>query len=566
VIIFKTISLKNFLSYGNVPTVWNLNKSPTTLVVGKNGSGKSGSLTDSICFALFGKPYRTINKPQLVNSINGKNCVVELEMSVNGTPYKIIRGIKPNIFEIYCDGKKLDQDAAMKDMQEYLETNIIKLNFRTFCQVVILGSAGFTPFMKLTSAARREVIEDVLDIGIFSKMNTLLKERISSTKEELKLISIQLDSVKSETESQKKIIQLIKNTHTSRLNELSTEIEQLQNQILVHKKQIDAISNKIPEEYKLKYTQNSKELNSIQDEISDLNFEINQSVNTISKIESMNKCPSCLQGISYEHKNHVKETFGKTVSDLKTKIESMRKHEQDLLNFILEYENIQNEYNSIISENKQLASIILKQIQEKQNTIEKIKSDTGDIDKELIILKEIANKGIRLIQREKELKLEKNLQDISQILLKDSGIKTAIIKEYLPALNSLINKYLSAFDFFVNFNLDENFNEVIKSRGRDEFSYASFSEGEKKRLDLAILLAFRQIAAMKNSAKINLLIMDEAVDSSLDLDARAKFTELLDTMKDSNVFVISHTDTSPDAYSSLIRVEKVGDFSTFSYM
>lgn len=562
---FKQLSARNFLSYGNVPTVWELDKYPTTLIVGSNGSGKS-CILDAVCFALFGKPYRNINKPQLVNSINQKNCVVELNMTVNGVPYKIIRGIKPNLFEIHQDGKMIDQEAAMKDMQEYLEVNIIKMNFRTFCQVVILGSAGFTPFMKLTTAARREVIEDVLDIGIFSKMNSVLKDRIAATKEETKLVTVQLDGVKKETESQKRIIDLIKKNQTTRVAELQADISDLNKQLQDCKTRLDYNQALLSQLDHDTYSRNNSEYESIQGKIQDAKFESNQLLSKIKKITSMTSCPSCLQGISHEHKDTIQEQFSKDIEKYTSMIEELTPKMDQLFQLVSSYEKQKTECDTLDIEIKREAGIILQSIKEKKLSIQRIESDTGDIELETQKLKTIASEAVRLIQREKELKEEKQLQDISQILLKDGGIKTAIIKEYLPVLNNLINKYLSAFDFFVNFNLDENFSEVIKSRGRDEFSYASFSEGEKKRLDLAILLAFRQIAAMKNSAKVNLLIMDEVVDSSLDLDARVKFTELLDTMKDSNVIVISHTDTAPDAYSSVIQVEKKGDFSFYSYI
>ena len=564
-IVFKKISLKNFLSYGNAPTSWNLDQYPTTLIIGRNGQGKS-VLLDAVCFALFGKPYRNINKPQLINSINQKNCLVELDMDVNGVPYRVVRGMKPNVFEIYCDGKLLDQDAAMRDMQDYLETHIIKLNFRTFCQVVILGSAGFTPFMKLPAHQRREVIEDVLDIGIFSKMNTVLKDRVSATKEELRVIGVQIDSAKKETEAQKRIIEVIKKTQTSRVVEIQLEVEELQKRLIEYKNRAAETTRLLQDLDHDSYSKNNAELEHLYGEIQDAKFESTQLLNKLQKIQMMDSCPSCLQGISHEHKDSIHsqfsadiERYSKIISELTSKIEP-------LYLVICTYEKQKAEYETILQEVKREAAIVLQSIKDKQSAIEKIKSDTGDIETESEKLKLIASNAIRLLQREKELKEEKQLQDISQVLLRDGGIKTAIIKEYLPALNSMINKYLTAFDFFVNFNLDENFNEVIKSRGRDEFSYASFSEGEKKRLDLAILLAFRQIAAMKNSAKVNLLIMDEVVDSSLDLEARAKFTELLDSMHDSNVIVISHTDTAPDAYSAVIQVEKQGDFSTYRYV
>lgn len=565
-IVFKQISLKNFLSFGNVPTTLRLNSHPSTLIIGRNGSGKSSINCDGVCYALFGKPYRNINKPQLVNSINQKNCLVELELDVNGIPYKIIRGMRPGVFEIYCDGKLLNQDAAIKDMQEYLETNIIKLNFRTFCQVVILGSAGFTPFMKLPAQSRREVVEDVLDIGIFSKMNGILKERVAATKEELHVIAAYIIGAKKETEAQKRIIEIIQKNQTTKVQELTGEIAHLTLEqttaIKRHRTLTDELSSLDYATHELNKIKRNELTNSIQNS----RLEIDRLTRKLKEITSLNKCPVCLQGIEHDHKDSIQQTFTSDIENLSADVDRFLLEYNPCVEQVQLFDSKVSALNKSIDQYKGEITRLKSAIQVKQQQIEKIKADTGDIETETLKLKEIASKAISLIQREKELKEEKRLQDISLVLLKDGGIKTAIIKEYLPALNSIINKYLSMFDFFVNFNLDESFNEVIKSRGRDEFSYASFSEGEKKRLDLAILLAFRHIAAMKNSAKINLLIMDEVVDSSLDLEARAKFSELINTMTDSNIFVISHTDTSPDAYSAVIQVEKHGDFSTYRYI
>lgn len=565
-IVFKQISLKNFLSFGNVPTTLRLNSHPSTLIIGRNGSGKSSINCDGVCYALFGKPYRNINKPQLVNSINQKNCLVELELDVNGIPYKIIRGMRPGVFEIYCDGKLLNQDAAIKDMQEYLETNIIKLNFRTFCQVVILGSAGFTPFMKLPAQSRREVVEDVLDIGIFSKMNGILKERVAATKEELHVIAAYIIGAKKETEAQKRIIEIIQKNQTTKVQELTGEIEHLTLEqttaIKHHRTLTDELGSLDYATHELNKIKRNELTNSIQNS----RLEIDRLTRKLKEITSLNKCPACLQGIEHDHKDSIQQTFTSDIENLSADVDRFLLEYNPCVEQVQLFDSKVSALNKSIDQYKGEITRLKSAIRVKQQQIEKIEADTGDIETETLKLKEIASKAISLIQREKELKEEKRLQDISLVLLKDGGIKTAIIKEYLPALNSIINKYLSMFDFFVNFNLDESFNEVIKSRGRDEFSYASFSEGEKKRLDLAILLAFRHIAAMKNSAKINLLIMDEVVDSSLDLEARAKFSELINTMTDSNIFVISHTDTSPDAYSAVIQVEKHGDFSTYRYI
>ena len=560
-IIFKTVSIKNFLSYGNAFTTWQLDKDKSTLIVGRNGHGKS-VLLDAVCFGLFGKPFRNINKPQLINSINQKACVVELEISVNGVAYKIVRGMKPNVFDIYREQKMLDQEAAMKDMQTYLEQQILKLNFKTFCQVVILGSASYTPFMQLPAHQRREIVEDVLDIGIFSKMNALLKDRTAGTKEELRIIDVKVDSAKKETQSQKRIIDLIEKNKSSRISEINAEISVLQEELAV-------VNNSISLLVAPNYDENNlirEKYNTVVDSIDSLKSAATQMQTKLAKLEKLKECPTCMQGISHEHKHHIKDMFEKDGASISEKLEEQFPSLAELGELLETAEKAERYYSVKQKELTDEKTDLDKSILYKKNQIKNLKEDSGDLDEEKEKMKLIAGEALKLISRRNELSEEKQLQEVSQVLLKDNGIKTAIIKEYLPVLNKLINKYLTVFDFFVNFNLDESFNEIIKSRGRDEFSYASFSEGEKKRIDLAILLAFRQVAAMKNSAKVNLLIFDEIQDGALDLEARAKFNDLLESMVGSNVFVISHTDTSPDAYDAVIKVEKRGDFSQYEYV
>jgi DNA repair exonuclease SbcCD ATPase subunit len=431
-IIFKSISWKNFLSTGNSPNKVLLNKSPTTLVIGKNGEGKS-TILDALCFSLFGKPFRNINKGQLVNSINQKGCVVEIEFEISGREYKIIRGIKPNIFEIYLNGEMINQDAASRDYQKVLEQQILKLNYKTFTQVVILGSASFVPFMQLSSLQRREVIEDILDIRIFSTMNTLLKEKINETKDEI---------AKAEAET--------------------------------------ILSN------------------------------LNQKLSTITEIQS-----------KITDKNIELSTRNSTVT---------------LLN---------------------------KQVKEMQAEVESTKTDTTNIDEEKRKLKDLAKSAMEKITTKTTLQEQRNLEEVASILLKDTGIKTAIIREYLPAMNKLINKYLQAMDAYIHFELDESFNEIVKSRHRDDFTYASFSEGEKMRIDLSILFTWRQIAKMKNSVNTNLLLLDEIFDSSLDTAGTDYFLNLMNQFgENTNIFVISHKgDQLFEKFRSVIKFEKRNDFS-----
>lgn len=564
-IIFKTITARNFLSYGNSPTTWLLDKHDSTLIVGKNGHGKS-VLLDLVCFAIFGKPYRSINKPQLINAINGKNCVTELELTVDGVLYKIIRGMKPNIFEVYRDGKMLDQDAAMKDTQEYLEQTILKLNYKTFCQVVILGSASFTPFMQLPSHQRREVVEDVLDIGIFSKMNSVLKERISSNKEEARIIEVKVDSAKKETVAQKKIIQLIEKNTSSRIAEIDAEKFMFENELVIINDVLTSLNDDLSKIDTASYIRMEKECNTLLNKVDDAKLAISQIKSKLSKFDKLSECPTCLQGVGHEHKSIINLQFSKEQIELQDFIDDKTPVLDTMRNELLVINNRTISIEDKIKTARNNKVSTEDKIKEKIHQIDRIQQDTGDLEDEKTRLKDIAREALIHINRSNELSDERQLQEISTVLLRDNGIKTAIIREYLPVLNKLINKYLQVFDFFVNFNLDESFTEQIKSRGRDDFSYANFSEGEKRKIDLSILLAFRQIAAMKNSAKVNLLLFDEIADSSFDLDARAKFNDLLAEMSDSNVFVISHTDTAPDAYSAVIKVEKRGDFSQYAYV
>lgn len=564
-IIFKKITARNFLSYGNTPTTWNLDKHASTLIVGKNGHGKS-VLLDLVCFTIFGKPYRNINKPQLINSINGKNCFTELEFTVDNIPYKIIRGMKPNIFEVYRDNKMLDQDAAMKDTQEILEQTILKLNYKTFCQVVILGSASFTPFMQLPSHQRREVIEDVLDISIFSKMNLILKDRISANKEETRIINVKLDSAKKETISQKKIIQLIEKNTSSRIAEIEQEKNNLDAQLIETNNDLLTLNISLGEINSENNIALVKDYNELLLKVEDSKISLSQIKSKLNKLDNLSECPTCLQGVGHEHKKTINLQFSDEQIELQNFIDNNEVKLKELNSAIEEVNKERNSFENQIKTKGDLKVSIETKIEEKILQISRIREDTSDLENEKTRLKEIATEALGYIRRSNELAEERQLQDISTVLLKDNGIKTAIIREYLPVLNKLINKYLQLFDFFVNFNLDESFSEQIKSRGRDDFSYANFSEGEKRKIDLAILLSFRQIAAMKNSAKVNLLLFDEIADSSFDLDARAKFNELLAEMSDSNVFVISHTDTSPDAYEAVIKVEKRGDFSQYNYV
>ena len=565
-IVFKSISWKNFLSTGNTANKVDLNKDPTTLIVGKNGEGKS-TILDALTFSLFNKPFRDVNKGQLVNSINQKNCVVEIEFSIGTAEYKVIRGMKPNIFEIYQNGNLINQDSAAKDYQAVLEQQILKLNYKTFTQVVILGSASFVPFMQLPSGQRREVIEDILDIKIFSTMNSLLKERISETKEEIKSLDTDLRIITEQAKSQKNLIESLQNSKDQNVKVIKDKIDSNIAEIN-DKTQIVDLLNKDVEELNQKLSSKSdvdKNIELCKTNMNKLQQKMAQADEHIEFFTGNQTCPSCEQGIQHEHKDkiiqkisHEKQELNNGISTLNsayTKLSQDLQDKQDLLKQI-------QDKNILISTEINAMNMLIKANKEYEKEIEEM-SIHGNIETEKETLKKLANEALEKNNVKMEYMKQKNLQDIASVLLKDTGIKTTIIKEYLPAMNKLINKYLSAMDFFVKFDLDESFNEKIKSRFRDEFTYASFSEGEKMRIDLAILFTWRQIAKMKNSVNTNLLILDEIFDSSLDVAGTDYFLSVMNQLgENSNVFVISHKgDVMVDKFKNNIRFEKTNDFS-----
>lgn len=566
-IIFKSIEWKNFLSTGNSANKVLLDKSPTTLIIGKNGEGKS-TILDALCFALFGKPFRNINKNQLINSINGKGTLVTIDLSINNKEYKIIRGIKPNKFEIWCDDVLMNQDAAAKDYQKVLEQQILKLNYKTFTQVVILGSASFVPFMQLSPSQRREVIEDILDIRIFSTMNQLLKEKVNDTKAEIVRIENEIKNAKTKVDGQNVLIKTLTTAKSEAIESLLSKVEANNEEILRSESQVVSTLAEIAA------LQSRVEKKSVVD--NDIETAKGWKSKLLTKIETWKHqeeffsensvCPSCTQGIPHEHKESV-------LHDLNVKIADENKR-------IAELETVLTRLNTDLSE----MNNVLKQITDKNITVstfnaniamlnkmnaslklevENARADTANVDEEKRKLKELAKDALEKINKKTELQEHRNLEEAANLLLKDTGIKTAIIREYLPVMNKLINKYLQAMDAYIHFELDESFNEIVKSRHRDDFTYASFSEGEKMRIDLAILFTWRQIAKMKNSVNTNLLLLDEIFDSSLDTAGTDYFLNLMNTLGDnSNVFVISHKgDQLFDKFRSVIKFEKVNDFS-----
>ena len=564
-IFFKTLRWKNFLSTGNVFTEIDLCKSTTTLIVGENGAGKS-TILDALTFALFGKPFRKVNKPQLLNSITRKDLVVEIEFNINKTEYKIIRGQKPNIFEVYQNDSLINQSAEMRDYQEVLEKQILKLNFKSFCQVVVLGSATFTPFMQLPSGQRREVIEDLLDLQIFTTMNSLLKDRVQQNNEEL--INITAD--------QKVIMEKIK------LIQKHLEEKQSNNEKLITEKVelIEETNTKISD-LDSKYWQYDRKINELKESIEDkesITSKINKLTqlkhkieakkalieNDIKFFENHDGCPTCKQTIDENFK----------VQTLDTKKDEIDKIETGLVELYKQYEEANDRLTSIMDLTTEINNNNMEQYKCK-NQIDTLIKYREQLEREISNINQVqeADESEKHTELQEEMELvanrynesmdEKQILSAASMLLKDGGIKARIIKQYVPVINKLINKYLSSMDFFVQFELDEEFNETIKSRFRDEFSYASFSEGEKMRINLAILFTWRAVAKLRNSVSTNLLILDEVMDSSLDSNGTEEFLKIiLQLVQDTNTFIISHkTDQLYDKFSNIIRFEKKQNFS-----
>jgi len=563
-IYFKKIRWKNLLSTGNVFTEIDLCGRDTTLIVGTNGAGKS-TLLDALSFGLFGKPFRKINKPQLVNSITEKNCVVELEFSIGSNQYKIIRGIKPNIFEVYQNDNLLNQSAEVKDYQEILEKQILKVNHKTFNQVVILGSATFQPFMQLPGGQRRDVIEDLLDLQIFTTMNSLLKdkilfnnENINSVVSEKKLIESKIEMTKEhlkelQTNNDKLIEEkqeLLKDTF-NQLAELNAkhvlieeDIEKLQSQI----EDNDSISKKISKLSKLRHQ--------IEAKASLLNDDV-------KFFHDHKNCPTCKQDIEEDFRENT----------IASKMIEIREIDNGLELLSKEYEAANDRLKEIMEINSKIQSFQMEKIELNTNInsmtryCKQLQKDIRDIHE-----KHTAEKDIKIVDFENtlkeiedkynELSEEKNVLAVASSMLKDGGIKAKIIKQYIPVINKLINKYLSSMDFFVSFELNEEFNESIKSRHRDDFTYASFSEGEKQKIDLALLFTWRAVAKLRNSINTNLLIMDEVFDSSLDQNATDYLMNIIrDISKDSNIFIISHKEHMNEKFTNVLRFQKHKNFS-----
>ena len=564
-ITFRTVKWKNFLSTGNQFTEIQLDYAPTTLIIGENGAGKS-TILDALCFVLFNKPFRNISKSQLVNSVNGNGTIVEVEFNVNNKDVKVVRGIKPNKFEVWIGDTMINQDANARDYQKHLEQQILGLNYRSFTQVVILGSSTFVPFMQLSTKARREVVEDILDIKIFSLMNFLLKNKNKTLLEDIRDVEYNFDLTKEKVTLQEKFIEEVVNNKSAIVAENQQKLWDNRSTIDFRKDDVKALeidndNLSYDAEERVKVEQKLKKLTQTEAALQNRKSEHDRQ---IKFFKDNDECPSCEQPITESTKQTQIESRTTKIRDIEngiTDLQRMESEEQDRLQSIL------TDLETIRKNDVEKAKI-LSSIAELEKFNAKLEKDieayqSGSVSEEdKIKLAELKGKINAIGEQKTKLNEDKFYIDVARNLLQDTGIKTKIVKQYLPIMNKLVNTYLSSMDFFVNFNIDENFNETIKSRFRDEFSYASFSEGEKMRIDLALLFTWRAIAKMKNSTNTNLLILDEIFDSSLDNTGTDDFLKILNTFDKQNVFVISHKqDMLFDKFRNIIQFKKEQNFS-----
>ena len=565
-ILFEKIRWKNFLSTGNQYTEINLRKDSTTLIVGTNGAGKS-TVLDALTFALFGKPFRKINKPQLPNSTNEKDCRVEVEFSIGNTDWKVIRGIKPNVFEIWRNDSPLDQSAAALDQQKWLEQNVLKMNYKSFTQIVILGSSTFVPFMQLSASHRREVIEDLLDIKIFSSMNTIIKDKIRQSREDIKVLDLKKQTLKEKSEMQKNFIEQLENSGNENIDSNKKKILELNTEVDQYMK-----LNSVTEEEVFARTKEQEHVTGATDKLrklGNLKGKISQKVSTITKEHKFftenTVCPTCDQAIE--------ETFRiNRINDAQTKAKELQSGYKELEEAIKEEEERERQFttlsqeisklNNDVSQNNARISGCQRQIRNLESEVQKLTDQLANRNTEHEKL-ETFKDNLKTTYDELVSKKDTiNYYDFSYSLLKDGGVKSKIIKKYLPLINQQVNRYLQMMDFYINFTLDEEFNETVQSPIHENFSYSSFSEGEKMRIDLALLFTWREVARMKNSVNTNLLIMDEVFDSSLDGFGTEEFMKIIRfVIKDANIFIISHKESLYDKFLHVTKFEKVKGFS-----
>ena len=565
-ILFERIRWKNFLSTGNQFTEVSLCDNVTSLIIGTNGAGKS-TILDALCFSLFGKPFRKINKPQLINSTNEKDCRVEIEFTLSGTQWKIIRGIKPAIFEIWKSGSLMDQASSAVDQQKWFEQNVLKMNFKSFTQIVILGSSTFVPFMQLTSSNRREVIEDLLDIRIFSNMNLVIKEKIREIRENIKVLELKKESLNDKVSMQKEFIEKVERDSEFMIDAKQNRINGLDLEMLDHMKK----SEYYDEEIKAKHFELNR-LSGDKDKLKKLNElkgKISQRIDSVVKEHKFftgnTVCPTCTQSIEEDFRIN-------KITDAQNKSKELQSGFVELEEAIKEEEERERQLNTItreitnlthgISTNNVTIAEIRKQIKCLESEIQKLADQLANKNSEHEKLDSFKQKLKETLNELSESREKINYYDFSYSLLKDGGVKTKIIKKYLPLINNQVNRYLQMMDFYINFTLDEEFNETIQSPIHEDFSYSSFSEGEKMRIDLALLFTWREVARMKNSVNTNLLIMDEVFDSSLDGFGTEEFLKIIRyVIKDANIFIISHKESLHDKFENVIKFEKVKGFS-----
>ena len=565
-ITFKKIRWKNFLSTGNQWTEIDFQKSATNLIIGTNGAGKS-TMLDALTFSLFNKPFRKINKPQLINTTNERECVVEIEFNVNNKDYLVRRGIKPNVFDIEVNGVVLHKEADDRANQRILEENILKVNYKSFTQIVILGSTNFVPFMQLNSANRREVIEDLLDIRIFSAMNNLLKDKMRNLKEQIKSTDLKKENYKDKVKMQKDFIEELENRGNANIDSNKNKISKLDTELVVYMK-----DNAVIEEDIHKYTKEQEEVTGAGDKLVKLNNlkgKLSQKVGTITKEHKFftenTVCPTCTQDIEEEFRlNRIADAQNKAkdlqkgYQELEEAIAFEKERERQFIALSKEIIKLNNE----ISQNNTRISLNQRQIRDLEHEIQTITSNLQNRNTEHEKLDEYESNLQRIFEELTKRKEQMLHYEFSYSLLKDDGVKTKIIKKYLPFINQQVNRYLRMMDFYINFHLDEEFNETVKSPIHEDFSYSSFSEGEKMRIDLSLLFTWREVARLKNSVNTNLLIMDEVFDSSLDGFGTDEFLKIIRfVIRDANIFVISHKTDLHDKFQSVIRFDKVKGFS-----
>ncbi len=567
---FKTVSYKNFLAAGNIPIKIDLQNTGTTLIIGENGAGKS-TMIEALVFALFNKSFRKVNKNQLINSTNQKDCLVEVEFSIGNDEWKVCRGVKPNVFEIYQNGQPLNQSSSSIDQQRWLEQYVLKLNYKSFTQIVVLGSSTFIPFMQLPAAGRREVIEDLLDLKVFSNMNSVLKEKIKEVNEDTNELTRKIDIIKEKTKLQTQFIHTLEAKSKSSIQDKSNSIKEHEEEISkleAQKNKLELSESELKEELK-QFSDKSlydSRISSIQSEIASAYSGIKTHNKHIKFFEDNTTCPSCKQEMGEELKDQSVKNHQKSIEKLE---EHKSNLEKNLLNLRSEFDQLKRIHDNLSQLHTDICNLNSKinlhqrSINSLQDEIIKIKTDTTDIDSEKANVANLASQGLTLQRQILENEQTLHRYSILSTLLKDTGIKSTIIKNYLPVMNNLIDEHLKLFDFYINFTLDEEFNESVSSVNRRDFTYTSFSEGERMRIDLALMFTWRAVAKLKNSANTNLLILDEVFDSSLDVTGTDDFLRIIRSISDSNsIFIISHKADLPlDKFDRVLQFEKHKNFS-----